>query len=47
LLDRMIKGRKPDPKETREIKVQPWTWDNAFKAHRRALRRLRENGVEV
>jgi hypothetical protein len=47
LLDRMIKGRKPDPKETREIKVQPWTWDDAFKAHRRALRRLRENGVEV
>jgi hypothetical protein len=47
LLDRMVKGRKPDPKETREIKITPWSWDDAFAAHRKALRKLRERGVEV
>jgi hypothetical protein len=45
LLDRMIKGRRPDPKQTREIKLVPWTWDDAFKRHQRKLRELESLGL--
>jgi predicted phage terminase large subunit-like protein len=45
LLDKMVKGRKPDPKETREIRLTPLTFDEAFKRHQRKLRELESLGL--
>ena len=44
LLDRMVKGVRPEEK-AKPIKLTPPTWDEAFKRHRRNLRRLRDAGV--
>jgi hypothetical protein len=44
LLNRMVKGSAPKPKDTRPITRFP-TWDEAFKQHTRKMRRLRDDGV--
>jgi predicted phage terminase large subunit-like protein len=44
LLDRMVKGTAPKPKDQRPITRFP-TWDEAFKQHTRKMRRLRDDGV--
>jgi hypothetical protein len=45
LLDQMVKGRKPDPKDDRTIKLTPLTFYEAFKRHRRKLRELESLGL--
>jgi hypothetical protein len=41
LLDRMTKGKKPEPVRPRIDTRQP-TFDELFKRHQKAMRRLRE-----
>jgi predicted phage terminase large subunit-like protein len=45
LLDQMVKGRAPDPKEDRTINVRRPTWNEMFARHRRGLRKLEDAGL--
>jgi hypothetical protein len=44
LLDKMVKGTRPDRRKAKAIDARP-TWDEAFKRHQKHIRKLKDEGV--
>jgi predicted phage terminase large subunit-like protein len=47
LVDQMVKGRAPDPKENRIVNVRRPTWNEMFRKHQRRIRRYEDAGTYV